>query len=335
MSIYQDDPLMTCFEISKAVASTLNMKQILDILLKRLSELIRAQNWTLYLLDEMKQELHFEVVVGLDAKPLKDVRIRLGEGIAGTVAKTGNPIRVPEGVQQDDRFSNRVDTMTGFVTRSLICLPLKIEGEVLGVIELINPEDRSLFDDSVLPVLSILSDFMAIAIANARNHRRMEAMAVTDDVTGYCNTRFLHDHLEALIAENTPVSLAFLDLDDFKHVVDTHGHLLGSRMLREVAMVIGSCMDECDRLVRYGGDEYVIILPNQTKEDARKKIEAVQAAMTQARFLGSEGLSVSISASYGIASYPKDATDKTKLLQLADEAMYHSKNTGKDRATLA
>jgi diguanylate cyclase (GGDEF)-like protein len=334
MSEYQDQ-LMTCFEISKAVASTLNMRQILDILLKRLSELLRAQNWTLYLLDEKRQELNFEVVVGLDDGSLSDIRIKLGEGIAGTVAKTGEPILVPERVHKDTRFSSRVDDMTGFVTQSLICLPLKIEGQVLGVIELINPEDRSLFDDRFLPVLSILSDFMAIAIANARNHKRIESLAVTDDVTGYHNTRFLHDCLDELIGNGQKVSLAFLDLDEFKDVVDTHGHLLGSKMLKEVAGVVASCLEANDSLVRYGGDEYIIILPDQNKTDAGKKVARIRRAMTKARFLRSEGLSISISASYGIASYPGDAAEKTRLLQLADEAMYHSKKTGKNKATLA
>ncbi|MBW2625740.1 MAG: GAF domain-containing protein, partial [Deltaproteobacteria bacterium] len=109
--------LMTCVEIGKALTSTFNMDQILIIILKRLSELIKAKNWTLFLLDPKTDELYFGVVVGLDKGALADVRIGLGEGIAGTVAHTGEPILVQE-VRHDTRFSNRVDDLTGFVTHS-------------------------------------------------------------------------------------------------------------------------------------------------------------------------------------------------------------------------
>jgi diguanylate cyclase (GGDEF)-like protein len=334
MTDYQKQ-LITCFEISKAVASTLNMKQILSIILGRLSELIVAQNWTLYLLDREKRELSFEVVVGLDISRLNNVKIRLGEGIAGAVALSGEPILVARDVHKDQRFSRRVDDMTGFMTRSLICLPLKIEGQVLGVIEVINPEDPCLFEDGFLPVLSILADFVAIAIANARNHRQIESLAVTDDVTGFYNTRFLHEHLDELLAAGETVSLVFFDLDSFKQVVDTHGHLLGSRVLKEVAEVAAGCLAERDRLVRYGGDEYIIILPGQTKQEAQEKVHRLREALTAADFLVPEGLRVKVRGSFGIANYPQDAGDKARLLQLADEAMYRSKKLGKDRATLA
>ncbi len=330
-----DNPqLMTCVEIGKAVTSTLNMERILSIILKRLSELIKARNWTLYLLNPQTQELHFEVVVGLDKHKLNNVRIKLGEGIAGTAALTGKPILVRDNVQQDPRFSRRVDELTGYVTRSLICLPLKAQDCVIGVIEIVNPEDPSLFQDAFMPVLSILADYVAIAITNARNHMEIESLAITDDVTGFYNSRFLHDHLDGLIQEDKAVSLAFLDLDNFKRVVDAHGHPMGSKMLREVAMVIASRLEDEDSLVRYGGDEYVIILPAQDKRAALAKIENVRKELADATFLQSEGLEIKITASCGIASYPQDASDKRELLQMADQSMYRSKKRGKNAITV-
>jgi diguanylate cyclase (GGDEF)-like protein len=332
---FYDRQLLTCVEIGKAVTSTLNMDEILVTILKRLSELIKAKNWTLYLLDQQAGELHFEVVVGLDTRRLRDVRIKLGEGIAGQAALTGEPIIVPEGVLDDPRFSRRVDELTGFTTRSLICLPLKIQRSVIGVLEVVNPEDPALFDESLMPVLSILADYVAIAIANARNYQEIEALSVTDDVTGFYNTRFLHQHLDGLLDLGRPVSLVFLDLDDFKHVVDSHGHLLGSKVLKEVAVVIASCLGEDDRLVRYGGDEYVVILPGQDKQAAVTRTREIRQALEGALFLRSDGLNLRISASFGIASYPQDAESKRELLQVADGCMYRSKQLGKNLITAA
>jgi len=328
-----DKKLLTCVEIGKAITSTLNMEQILKIIMQRISELIRAKNWTLYLLDSETQELCFELVVGLEKEMLAHTRMKLGEGIVGTAALTGEPILVPENAQHDPRFSKRVDDMTGFTTKSLICLPLKVQDSVIGAIEIINPEDPSLFEESSMPVLSFLADYVSIAITNARNHMRIQALAVTDDVTGFYNTRFLHDYLAKLLQQDEVVSLAFLDLDDFKRVVDTYGHLLGSKMLREVAVVIASQLDCDDRLVRYGGDEYVVIMPAQDKESALEKMKTVQHEVSQTRFLKSEGFEIKITASCGIASYPQDAGDMKELLQMADGSLYKSKDLGKNTIT--
>jgi diguanylate cyclase (GGDEF)-like protein len=290
--------LMTCVEIGKALTSTFNMDQILIIILKRLSELIKAKNWTLFLLDPKTEELYFGVVVGLDKGSLADVRIGLGEGIAGTVAHTGEPILVPE-VRQDPRFSNKVDDLTGFVTHSIICLPLKMQGAVIGVIEIVNPEDMSLFQDNFMPLLSILADYVAIAIHNARTYRKIESLSITDDVTGYYNTRHMHQHLDQLLHQGQEVSLVFLDVDNFKEVVDSHGHLLGSRILGDAAQIIASKLEENDRLVRYGGDEFVIILPGQDKHTAFDKVVAVRKALADATFLEDMEIQVRLTASFG------------------------------------
>jgi len=332
---FYDRQLLTCVEIGKAVTSSLNVDEILVTILKRLSELIKAKNWTLYLVDSRRQELRFEVVVGLDRDVIGDVRIKVGEGIAGLVALTGEPILVPDRAHEDPRFNKRVDDITGFTTHSLICLPLKIQEEVIGVLEVVNPEDPALFGESLMPVLSILADYVAIAIANARNYQEIEALSVTDDVTGFYNTRFLHQCLDSLLGEGTVVSLLFLDLDNFKHVVDSHGHLVGSKMLREVALVIDSCLGEDDQLVRYGGDEYVAILPGQDKHTALGRAAEIRRALEKTVFLGSEGLKVKITASFGVASYPEDVGSKRELLQVADGCMYRSKELGKNRVHAA
>lgn len=328
--------LMTCVEIGKALTSTFNMEEILRIVLERLSELIPAKNWTIFLLDPKTRELKFEVVAGVEKEALSHLRVKLGEGIAGTVAETGEPILV-EDVRKDPRFSPKADRLTGFVTRSIICLPLKIQGSVIGVVEVINPEDPTLFHEHSMMTLSILADYLAIAIGNALNYRKMADLALTDTVTGFYNTRFLHQHLEWLLEPLSPrvgqLSLVFLDMDDFKQVVDAHGHLMGTKVLKEVAGVIASNLGEDDRLVHYGGDEFVILLPEQGKAQALEKVEAIRKALTEAVFLREEGREVKVTASFGVANYPEDAIQKEDLLRLADRSMFRSKEAGKDTIT--
>jgi diguanylate cyclase (GGDEF)-like protein len=168
-----------------------------------------------------------------------------------------------------------------------------------------------------------------------KEHDRVMKLAVTDDVSGFNNTRYLHRKLDRLLDDGkTEVSLVFFDLDNFKKLVDTHGHLCGTKALREVAQVVSKVLDEDDRLVRYGGDEFIAILPRQSKEAARAKVEKMKRAITSTSFLQKEGVKARLTASFGLASYPENAKDKHALLAEADRCLFQSKTEGKNRITV-
>lgn len=170
-------------------------------------------------------------------------------------------------------------------------------------------------------------------------NERLKAESVTDDVTGFHNTRFLHQYLDHCLAEENAepkhLSLIFFDMDAFKSVVDTHGHLLGAKVLREVAHVVHGALDEHDRVVRYGGDEFVVVLPRQNREQALAKASRMREAISLARFLAEEGIHLKVTASFGLAVFPDDATDKKELLLRADERLFRSKKEGKNRISVA
>ena len=329
----QIERLLACIEFSKALVRAYDMETLLTAVLERIKILIPARNWSLLLLDPQTEELRFEVVVGVDPEALKGICLKVGEGIAGTVALTGDPIFIPD-VNLDQRFSARADTATGFETRSVMALPLRAQGQVIGVFEVVNVEDENFFREKYLPLLHILADYVAIAVDNVRNLQRLQARAYIDEVTGFYNTRYLISKLDHLIPQvfhrGGNFSLVFMDLDNFKVVVDSHGHLQGSRVLAEVARVINGVLGPDDSLVRYGGDEFVIILPHYTQEEALEVTRRLRRAINQAHFLTSEGLDITVTASYGIATLPEDARDREELLSMADKAMFCSKGRGKD-----
>lgn len=172
-----------------------------------------------------------------------------------------------------------------------------------------------------------------------REHDRVMKLAVTDDVSGFNNTRYLHRYLDRLLeapsAKPVEVCLVFFDLDNFKRVVDTHGHLLGSKALKEVAQTVARVLDADDRLVRYGGDEFIVILPRQGKEEALLKVARMKKAITTTAFLQKEEVHARLTASFGLACFPGDAKDKHQLLAEADRCLFQSKSEGKNRVTFA
>jgi diguanylate cyclase (GGDEF)-like protein len=322
--------LLACLELGKALAAELDSTRLLDTILKKVSALLPAERWSLLLLDETTGELHFELSVDLDPTIVKNVRLRLGEGIAGKVALEQKPMIVPE-VRESIFFSARVDDLTGFVTKSILCVPLLFAGRTLGVIEVINPRDCG---SHVLPLLTVVADYAAIAVENTRRYHQIQTLALHDSVTGLYNTRYLYATLETLIlasaAAGSQFSLLFLDIDDFKRVVDSYGHLRGTQVLQEVAEAIRQCATAPAFGVSYGGDEFVVVLPGLNKRQALGKAEELRLAISQKRFLARQGLHVHVQASFGMATYPEDATDRQGLLALADHAMFDVKRRGKN-----
>jgi diguanylate cyclase (GGDEF)-like protein len=322
--------LLSCMELGKALASELDSERLFGQILQKVSELLPAENWSLLLLDEETGELRFELTVGLNLEQVKEVRLPPGEGIAGKVALTRNPM-VIRNVQKCEFFAKQVDQLTGFVTKSIICVPLVFGGKTLGVIEVVNP--RSL-KGNPLPLLSIIADYAAIAVENMRRYRESHNLAIHDDLTGLYNTRYLYKVLSELAATaetmKDPFSIIFLDIDDFKQVVDTYGHLRGSQAIQEVAGTIRDCLTEPAFGVAYGGDEFVAVLQGFNKAQAIHKAEEIRTRMNHTAYLSNIGLNVKLRASFGIATYPDDATNVTALLALADRAMFDIKRQGKD-----
>jgi diguanylate cyclase (GGDEF)-like protein len=333
----QVERLMACIEFSKVLASVYDMETLLTAVLERINAIIPAKNWSLLLIDPKTGELYFAVVVGVAPDAVKNIRLKPGEGIAGAVVQTGQPIFIPD-VNRDPRFCGRVDSLTGFDTRSIIAQPLIVRGEVIGVFEVINVEDERFFREKYLHHLTILADYVAIAVDNVHNLQRLKTRTYIDEVTGFYNTRYLIQKMDHLIPQlqdqREHFSLIFLDLDNFKTVVDEHGHLRGTKILSEIAWVLHKELGPDDSLVRYGGDEFIILLPRRSQPEALEITRRLRHTLNNTAFLQDEGLGIKVTASYGIATLPDDAQDRETLLVIADRALFGSKGLGRDRIML-
>ncbi|MDD9950000.1 MAG: GGDEF domain-containing protein [Zetaproteobacteria bacterium] len=196
------------------------------------------------------------------------------------------------------------------------------------------------FPEHTTDIASALWLFMAVAIHEIHVHSKLdcaEAKLFIDDLTGLFNYRYMTQVIERearrSLRSGRPFSVLFIDLDDFKKVNDRYGHLAGTGILRQVGDILLQMHREIDTVVRYGGDEFVLILVNAAEEEAWQIAERLRLHIATTPFLA-EGKTVAQTCSVGLASFPAHTADPKHLLKLADQSMYRSKSKGKNRVSV-
>src|SRR5437660_2287854 len=333
----QTQKLNILHDVAKAITSSLILDTILQTIMKKMAEYFRTDTWSLVMVDDNQEELYFAIAIGTASEALKNVRLKVGEGIAGHVAKYGEKLVVPD-VRADKRFAKRIDQATQWETQSIICVPLKSKLRVLGVIQLVNV-DMHHFGDQESFFLQSLCDYAAIAIEHARSVEKIQDLTITDDCTELYNARHLYKTLEQEVYRSSrfgyEFSVLFIDLDHFKQVNDTHGHLIGSKLLAEIGYLIKAQLRLIDYAFRYGGDEFVILLPQTGKDAALVVAKRLRDNLRTSMFCQEEGLNLNVRASIGVATYPYDAKSPHDIIRQEDEMMYLVKNTTRDNIGIA
>jgi len=214
--------------------------------------------------------------------------------------------------------------------RSYALFPLSSRERAIGVLALGSCQTGA-FDDHTLARLQPLADAVALAFENVRLFQKTRELSITDEVTPLHNFRYFHQALERELKlvnrYGSTLSLLFIDLDRFKPINDQYGHLRGSRTLREVGFLIRAAVRETDIPARYGGDEFVVILPQTEGASARVLAEKLRGLVEGHTFLQEEGINARLGVSLGLATYPAEANTKEGLIRLADKRMYEDKES--------
>jgi len=310
-------------DVVRAVNSTLDSARIAEVIVGLASSWIPAPCWAIVSADNSGQ-LSVLADRGLEANMVGAIY-----AVAQWVRDSGEAF-VAANLSGDPRVS-------GAATASVFALPLDCRGQHVGALVGLDPLASShepRVPQPLLKAIQVLLEPAAVALDNAVLLERAEALSVTDDLTHLFNSRFLHNVLrrETKRAHRSarPLSLLFVDLDGFKTVNDVHGHLCGSRALVEVATVIKASARETDIAARFGGDEFVLVLPETGAPGAYAAGERVRDRIAAHRFLAEDGLDVRLTASVGVATLPDVAESGDDLLSAADRAMYEVKDRGKN-----
>jgi diguanylate cyclase (GGDEF)-like protein len=221
--------------------------------------------------------------------------------------------------------------------RSILCLPLVVRGQKIGAIELLNKKG-GIFTDADQKLMEMLARPVAVAVSAIRHLDNAERLTITDDLTKLYNYRYLMQYLEGEVKRclryKKKVSLLFIDVDGFKRVNDTFGHLVGSLALAEMGQVLLKILRETDVVSRYGGDEFVVVLPETPVNGALVIAERIRKRVEDYEFIAQD-LNIHLTVSLGVANCPKHTLTAEGLIKKADAAMYRAKELSKNNIKVA
>ncbi|MEM9290677.1 MAG: sensor domain-containing diguanylate cyclase [Acidobacteriota bacterium] len=340
----------------------LNLAQSLVDVLRKANEFVPSAAGSILLDDPLLKHgdrseghLTFIAAFGDSAAEVIGTHIPATEGIAGHVYLTGETYWAPD-VRSDSRFFSDIDEATNYTTQSLVAVPIRIEQEVCGVLELINRLQAPGFGETDRNLLEIFAGYISISIQNVLDGRQAQEVAKRDNLTGLFNDRYLHIALSHSLARchatGSDLAVLFIDLDYFKRVNDTHGHLAGSQVLREFGHLLNQAVADSPHsaiAARYGGDEFVLVFEDADLDAAVDFAESIRSRVPDTVFcrqpgeiqpepLNLSGLTCSIGAASltrHLDEYRSDEHSKSTLLRLADAAMYVAKETGRNRTAVA
>jgi diguanylate cyclase (GGDEF)-like protein len=327
--------LRASFELVASLHFTNDQTSAANAALAGLAPLVEADRWTIYLTSEASgneaMSLEPLAVRGLTAgeRSISETdwqRALLGKALilSGSESKAAREaVAKTEAVRMTTRG------------RRVVAVPLVSGERVMGVLEGVRegPNHRA-FTKANVRLLNALALPIASALANSLRIAEAERLSQTDDLTKLHNARYLRQFLLGEVRRarryNSSVAALFFDLDDFKHVNDVHGHLVGSHVLMEMATIILSSVRDTDAVARYGGDEFVVVLPESNVEQAAFVAERVRRKIERNAFTGGRGLRLQLTASFGVATFPAHAQSPQQLVASADAAMYEAKAAGKN-----
>jgi diguanylate cyclase (GGDEF)-like protein len=316
----------TQLALTRAAHATLDPEKIGDLVLAQALQWIEATSCAV-----------------LAAGPDGQVMLVAGRGLGGGLSAVATEVAYwvfrnsREFASADLRRDTRVEGACGAV----VAIPLRGRARTVGAVVILERAAAA-----AEPRIASLADLLitalegpAVALDNALALQRAEALSVTDDLTQLYNSRYLNQVLRREVKRASrsgrPLSLLFIDLDGFKAVNDTHGHLAGSAALVEAAGVIRRSARETDVVARFGGDEFALILPDTGSEGAAAVGDRVRERIDEYSFLASKGLDIHMTVSVGVATLPDVAASAEELVSAADVAMYRVKESGKNNVFIA
>ncbi|MGB3480006.1 MAG: GAF domain-containing protein [bacterium] len=314
------------YEVSQSFMSTLDFDKLLINILERLKNTFGYLNLAIMLVDEEKHELYPRSYINYPDH-IKKLRFKIGrDGISGHVAETKKMYYCPD-VSKDPYYIVGTDK-----AKSELCFPLMLGDRVIGTLDVESPEIKGFTKDD-MKLLSGLSAQIAVALYNSQLFEQTKALSLTDPLTSLPNRRSFDMFIEAEIRRagryHRSFSLLMIDFDNFKKYNDAFGHPAGDKILKKCCQLMKETIRDVDFLGRYGGDEFISVLPETDSTFALEVAERMR------KTIAAQTIEPRITLSIGIASFSQDANNKNTLIEIADDACYEAKQLGGDCVNFA
>jgi diguanylate cyclase (GGDEF)-like protein len=321
------------FDVSRAVASTIDINRLYTISLDALIQMVPGEAGILVFYENEGEELGLKAVRHLDTK--------VGEEMARVFkARYEKDLKNLENItviSSSEMGEKDRETLKGF--SSILVAPLISGKEPLGFLLVLSKVDKSDYTIRDIKNASFIAEHASTAFDNAQRYVEAKEMAYIDSLTNLYNAKYLDLTLDKELKRADrlmmPVTVLFMDLDNFKKINDDNDHLIGSKVLVEVGKILLQSVREVDTVIRYGGDEYVVILLDADFDTGFMVADRIREAVAEFDFIQDEGLKVKITASIGLATYPVHTKNKKELLKMADMAMYRAKDISRNLVYLA
>ena len=321
--------LETIYETSRSLAEIHNMDEVLEEINNIADGVLGFPMTSVLILDEPRTQLEVVAKVVNGSKQIFNIPPKIDlSGVCGRVIKTGK-------IQKVDDLKSDMNYIIGLEGgQSEMAVPMRARGKIVGVLNAESTKEKA-FSERDIKLFSILASSAGMAIDNARMHKQISDLTMIDDLTGIYNYRYfvqkLDEERKRATRYDLPISLIMMDLDWFKKTNDSYGHEVGNIVLKELVKVVQSCIRDTDTFCRYGGEEFIIILPQTKSAEAAVLAERIRAQVELYDFGRSTGVkNLKTTISLGVTAFPDNGLPTLELVQTVDMALYRAKGSGKN-----
>jgi diguanylate cyclase (GGDEF)-like protein len=329
------DNIYFLYDVTKATSFVNDSEEILKIVLEKVVLASHASRGSLLLLNDKTDELELKMVIGdiTTADVKKKANLKVGEGAAGKVIETGESLILNSG-SKDPLFKSFFPERESKI-ESLMIVALLVDDKAIGAINVVNKREGE-FTERDVKLVEAMASTAAMAIKNSKLYE----MAITDGMTKLYIHRYFQARLEDELVRarryNNVLSLIMFDIDHFKNFNDTYGHQQGDVVIIETARILKSTLRQgIDVACRYGGEEFTVILPETDTDGAYLVAERLRKNIEQYDYPWKEGKTLKVTISLGVSTFPKHAQERKELIRMADEALYLSKEKGRNSTSTA
>ncbi|MDB4470776.1 sensor domain-containing diguanylate cyclase [Deltaproteobacteria bacterium] len=329
----QNQELSALFKIIQTMTSSLDLQLLYERILQTLKETLNCSTCVLYIFQHGSDTLKAVKVQGLYGIDLKSITVELGKNLAGETALNQKLGYLPDLSTSDDKTSYANEVIS---EGSLLSVPLTVQNRLIGVINL-HQLSCDAFSKTSQQIAQAIASHASIAIENAWLFEKTKTLSATDELTGLSNRRQFQEYLLRELAQSrrhqNSFSILMIDIDHFKLYNDHHGHLKGDIVLKKVASMLLQNTRGVDLVARFGGEEFVLLLPKSDKDSSLAVADKLRLCIEKESFSGAENSQPGqrLTISIGVSHFPGDSSDVYDLMNLADTALYEAKKQGRNK----